>query len=470
MASQAGGSAPELARWAWIGVAIAAGVGGLYYFGLLMPTASGPPSASAPAEIAPAPVTEPVAAPTPTAQSPEPALAAPTFDVVRIEPDGNTVIAGTAPAGSQVTILLEGAEQSRVQSGEDGKFVSLLTLPMADTPRVLSLTAQLQDRSAASAEDVILTPVPGPAQSAPQDPTTGTAGGTAASSEEVAALDVAAPAPTETLAPVPDTGPASAAGPTVPQIGQAPAFPTAADGDGAPAATAAAAVAERPAGAAPTRIDTPTPEPQIATVPGQPARTATAAADTDAPQLAPPTSVAVLRSGAEGVELLHPATPAQPAGPAQIALDTISYSGTGAVKLRGNATGGSVVRIYLDNEPLADLRTNDAGRWRGQLPDVDPGIYTLRLDELDDQGQVISRLETPFQRAAPDALRPPAPDDSAEVPLIRAVTVQTGDTLWAISRAKYGDGVLYVKVFEANRDSIRDPDLIYPGQVFALPD
>ncbi|MDT8327844.1 MAG: peptidoglycan-binding protein, partial [Roseovarius sp.] len=39
----------------------------------------------------------------------------------------------------------------------------------------------------------------------------------------------------------------------------------------------------------------------------------------------------------------------------------------------------------------------------------------------------------------------------------------------AISRAFYGDGVMYVRVFEANRDRIRDPDLIYPGQVFALP-
>ena len=52
---------------------------------------------------------------------------------------------------------------------------------------------------------------------------------------------------------------------------------------------------------------------------------------------------------------------------------------------------------------------------------------------------------------------------------VSAVTVQTGDTLWAIARERYGEGVLYVKVFDANRSSIRDPDLIYPGQVFDLP-
>jgi nucleoid-associated protein YgaU len=54
--------------------------------------------------------------------------------------------------------------------------------------------------------------------------------------------------------------------------------------------------------------------------------------------------------------------------------------------------------------------------------------------------------------------------------LVRAVTVQEGDTLWAISRDRYGSGVLYVRVFGANRNAIRDPDLIYPGQVFTIPE
>ena len=53
---------------------------------------------------------------------------------------------------------------------------------------------------------------------------------------------------------------------------------------------------------------------------------------------------------------------------------------------------------------------------------------------------------------------------------IKAITVQRGATLWAIARERYGDGQLYVRVFEANRSAIRDPDLIYPGQIFDLPD
>ena len=49
-------------------------------------------------------------------------------------------------------------------------------------------------------------------------------------------------------------------------------------------------------------------------------------------------------------------------------------------------------------------------------------------------------------------------------------TVQPGNTLWAIARERYGEGILYVAVFEANKDLIRDPDLIYPGQIFRLPE
>ena len=60
-----------------------------------------------------------------------------------------------------------------------------------------------------------------------------------------------------------------------------------------------------------------------------------------------------------------------------------------------------------------------------------------------------------------------APGPAAGRP--RMVTIETGNTLWAIARETYGDGFLYVRVFEANRDQIRNPDLIYPGQVFTLP-
>ena len=68
---------------------------------------------------------------------------------------------------------------------------------------------------------------------------------------------------------------------------------------------------------------------------------------------------------------------------------------------------------------------------------------------------------------------PPAPVTPDAAPLVAAapitITVQPGLTLWAIAKANFGEGMLYVQVFEANRDKIKDPDLIYPGQVFTVP-
>ena len=94
---------------------------------------------------------------------------------------------------------------------------------------------------------------------------------------------------------------------------------------------------------------------------------------------------------------------------------------------------------------------------------MDQGVYTLRIDALSAEGAVVSRLETPFERTAPELAAAARSAGTA------AITVQPGFTLWAISEGYFGDGTAYVQIFEANRDLIRDPNLIYPGQVFALP-
>lgn len=51
----------------------------------------------------------------------------------------------------------------------------------------------------------------------------------------------------------------------------------------------------------------------------------------------------------------------------------------------------------------------------------------------------------------------------------KTYTVQSGDTLWKIAEAHYGDGSKYTKIFEANRPMLEDPDKIYPGQELVIP-
>ncbi len=151
-----------------------------------------------------------------------------------------------------------------------------------------------------------------------------------------------------------------------------------------------------------------------------------------------------------------------------VALDAITYSDDGQVQLSGRAKGTGSVQVYLNNRPVISSRIAKDGNWRSALPEVDTGVYTLRVDEMDADGNVISRVETPFKREDEDVLA--RTEAAVRKSKVTAVTVQPGSTLWAISREAYGEGILYVRVYQANADRIRDPDLIYPGQVFTLPD
>lgn len=59
-----------------------------------------------------------------------------------------------------------------------------------------------------------------------------------------------------------------------------------------------------------------------------------------------------------------------------------------------------------------------------------------------------------------------APEQTAEVEYYE---IQSGDSLWKIADKVYGNGSEYTKLFEANREVIKDPDLIFPGQIIRVP-
>lgn len=145
-----------------------------------------------------------------------------------------------------------------------------------------------------------------------------------------------------------------------------------------------------------------------------------------------------------------------------LALDAVEYDEAGNLILSGRAQPGSTVQIYLNNEPIGVAQADAKGRWTMQ-PDkpVDPGIYSLRVDQVEQAGRVASRLELPFSRARPEDVKF-GPDGGS-------VVVQPGNSLWRIARRLYGEGLRYTEIYRANKGQIRDPDLIYPGQIFSVP-
>jgi len=472
------------------GAAVVTTAGALTWWMVSAPPPAGPPApavalmepAAVPEPVpqpAPEQVPLPVAEPEPAAEPvplplPEPVVAAPeppTFDLVRVESDGAAQVAGRGVAGAVVTLLVDDAPVAEAPVARDGSFVALFTLAPNPKPSLLSLRMRLTDGT------------------------------------EVAGRDTVA------LAPI--------AGPVIAAV--APEVPV-------------------------------------------------------APEPAPPAALLVTDTGVKVLQTPEPAAVAA----ASVSIDTIAYTPDGAVQFGGRGAAAQTVRLYLDNADLAETAVADDGQWAVTEAGIAPGVYTLRADQLDGDGTVTSRFETPFKRetiaalevasapqapepapepapvaapepvaapvagpvtepapvavpapepppvalalpaapvapppagpaaplpaapvpevvqpaepsvtavapaapepvaAAPEAAPPtlaaadpapaPTPDAAPVAPKAPVViTVQPGLTLWAIAEERFGSGILYVQVFEANKDKIRDPDLIYPGQVFTVP-
>ena len=86
-------------------------------------------------------------------------FAVPTFDVVRVESDGMTVVAGTGPAGWMISILVDGEVAETVEADGSGQFVAFLELGESEHARVITLSAKNADRILMSDAQVIIAPV-----------------------------------------------------------------------------------------------------------------------------------------------------------------------------------------------------------------------------------------------------------------------------------------------------------------------
>ena len=145
----------------------------------------------------------------------------------------------------------------------------------------------------------------------------------------------------------------------------------------------------------------------------------------------------------------------------QLTLDRIKYSENGTAILYGRARTDMNVMVYLNNEFKMKTIPGKDGSWDVDLGIIPPGIYKLRIDETTINGDVKFRIETPFKQETKELL---------DKMFTKAITVQPGNSLWRIARRIYGKGIMYLDIYNKNSHLIKDPDLIYPGQIFSLLD
>jgi nucleoid-associated protein YgaU len=224
-------------------------------------------------------------------------------------------------------------------------------------------------------------------------------------------------------------------------------------------------------------------------------------------------SVAVMLEPANDrptVALMTPDKPtvvlSQPSAPASVAdtavVEAVDIEPDGKVHVSGHARPGAMVRLYLNDSFVASVTAGADGHLAVTINEgVKPGKYRVRLDELaSNSGAVRTRAEVPFNvpdttgtvsmaaqtavSTPPDAAAPQQPrlaaaastilpdKDSPSAVVVRKITTATvvrGDSLWRLSRRALGGGERYAMIFRANREQIRNPNLIYPGQVLVLP-
>lgn len=155
-------------------------------------------------------------------------------------------------------------------------------------------------------------------------------------------------------------------------------------------------------------------------------------------------------------------TDAQDLSALALTIRTVDMDDQGQVTITGQSATPGVLQAYVNNELVG--RTPHPG---GTAPyritgtfDLAAGEHPVRVDQVTSDGQVQARAEAIIYYDAPV---------STNV-TVSEVEVIPGQSLWRISRAVYGQGRRYILIYEANREQIADPDLIYPGQIFIIPD
>ncbi|MGJ3264126.1 MAG: LysM peptidoglycan-binding domain-containing protein [Salinarimonas sp.] len=381
------------------------------------------------------------------------------FDLVRVEPTGDAVIAGRTRAGATVELLRNGERHDIIVADATGAF-AFIPPPLPPGTHEIALQVQEADGTARRGRQSVTVIVsetldtqPMVALAEPGAPTR-----VLAQPEPPARAEIATAPAAEEPAGVEDTEPPM-------QVARADA--------GAPSVPDRAGV-------------------RIASVEAESGGglyvSGEAAPAADVRLYLNETFVGGAEADADGAVSFAIGRGVRP-GLYRVRLDEVADDGDGQVLSRAEVTfempALPTVSAVAEAQGPADavVVTEDTG---GEI-ETDGALEIAAATGTDTPAVVAAREEVraeiadaPAPAAEPTQEVAAVPALSAEgsgevrtatltIPEVNTALVVRGDSLWRISRRIYGDGIRYTVIFDANQDQIRNPDLIFPGQVFVLP-
>ena len=144
----------------------------------------------------------------------------------------------------------------------------------------------------------------------------------------------------------------------------------------------------------------------------------------------------------------------------KLIISGIYFDEYGYVTINGSALSGNNIKIKVDQISTMDVLIDINNIWTYTSKNIlSFGQHMLNVKLVNKNGKIIDEQYLPFLRVKiPEGL---LPDDY--------VIIKPGDMLWTISYRIYGNPWKYVEIYDENKDQITNPDLIFPGQIFTLP-
>ncbi|MEP0233184.1 LysM peptidoglycan-binding domain-containing protein [Roseibium sp.] len=427
-----------------------------------------------------------------TSASPETLL----FDVVGVEPTGDAVIAGRSEPGAIVALTANGEVVGKGIANDKGEWTIILDKPLPSGDYDVGLQTQNADGTSSrdsSQRLAVSVPEDGTSQplvvlNSPDAPSTLLQKPELAEAAPEQEQQVAAAEVEETKAPAAETAAgtvsdvagdtkaeegAPAAAETVVAAVEAEAPDVAAD-----AAEVSVSDAQSDASDEPAPVETASPADPVAKPVREPIAETEAANAGSAEEPAP-----VQKPASEAVAATQ--LTAEEAGSDPLTLtvtvDAVE-SEAGKIYVAGTGKAGNTIQVYVADALIGDGLVGSNDRWLiEEHQDLAPGSVEVRADMIGADGKVLARAAVTFEKEAEAIVltkvvasgQSADNSDSAGVTVSKPlpnVIIRKGDNLWRISRRLYGDGVRYTTIYQANKKQIRDPDLIYPGQVFLTPE